>query len=80
MQTQRGIVRLYADDRSTRERVGPGEALAASVCVHAELAQQLQGSPNHHVTHRQGPSAVERATAELDKSYADPTHPRRQRG
>ena len=53
MQNQRWIVLR----RATRERVGSGEAFAASVCVHAELAQQVRRSPNHRVTHRQGPIA-----------------------
>ena len=53
-------VGFYSDDRSTGERVGSGDAFAASVCVHAELAelaQQLRRSPSDHVTQRQGPIA-----------------------
>ena len=55
MHNQRWIVLR----RATRERVDSGEAFAASVCVHAELAQQLRRSPSHYVElpHRLGPIA-----------------------
>ena len=61
---------FYSDNRSTGKRVGSGDAFAVSVCVYAELAQQLRRSPSHHVNFRIAKDLlrVERATAELDKS------------
>ena len=64
MQNHRGVV-LSSAGRSTRERVGSGEAFAASVSVPSSCDEAARAILHHLV---QGPRAGW-ATAEFDRSY-----------